>query len=133
VTLIDRELFRFDADLGRGRAPERRVPRCRPKQLVRLTGAPVADVVQATDEDRGRRWARPATAGAPCPCRRPCINICRMDEPAGLVRGLPAHASDEIATWSRLDDAGKRAVWALPARARRPMAAPWPVTPPRRF
>ena len=40
----------------------------------------------------------------------PCINICRMDERSGLCEGC-LRTIDEIASWSSLDDAEKRAVW----------------------
>ncbi len=46
----------------------------------------------------------------------PCIDICRMDPASGLCEGC-ARTIDEIAVWSQLDDARKRAVLAaLPAR-----------------
>ena len=46
----------------------------------------------------------------------PCVDICRMDEASGLCEGC-ARTIDEIAGWSQLDAAGKRAVIAvLPAR-----------------
>ena len=46
VTLIDRELFRFDEIWAAAGHPNG-VFRLSPDELVRLTGAPVADVVQA--------------------------------------------------------------------------------------
>ena len=48
-------------------------------------------------------------AGGPVPS--PCINVCRLDETSGLCVGC-RRTIDEIAAWSRLDDAQKRAVWA---------------------
>ena len=45
VTLIDRELFRFDRDLGRAGHPHG-VFQLRPQDLATLAGAPVADVTQ---------------------------------------------------------------------------------------
>jgi prolyl-tRNA editing enzyme YbaK/EbsC (Cys-tRNA(Pro) deacylase) len=48
VTLIDRELFRF-AEIWAAAGHPNAVFRLSPQQLQRLTGAPVADVVQATD------------------------------------------------------------------------------------
>jgi predicted Fe-S protein YdhL (DUF1289 family) len=46
----------------------------------------------------------------------PCINICRMDAATGWCQGCQ-RTLQEIATWSGLADADKRAVWkALPAR-----------------
>ena len=42
----------------------------------------------------------------------PCVSVCRMDphtqQCLGCLRTL-----DEIAAWSRMDDSGKRDVWAL--------------------
>lgn len=50
------------------------------------------------------------------PVPSPCVNVCRMDEASGLCAGC-ARTLDEIATWSLLDDAEKRAVWRqLPQR-----------------
>ncbi|WP_091994194.1 DUF1289 domain-containing protein [Paraburkholderia lycopersici] len=52
--------------------------------------------------------------GTPPPS--PCINICRMDARSGLCEGCLRNI-DEIASWSTLDDAAKRAVWdAIEAR-----------------
>jgi predicted Fe-S protein YdhL (DUF1289 family) len=46
----------------------------------------------------------------------PCKNICVMHAPSGVCVGC-GRTLDEIAAWSGLDDAAKRAVWALlPAR-----------------
>jgi predicted Fe-S protein YdhL (DUF1289 family) len=46
----------------------------------------------------------------------PCVNLCRMDAASGWCAGC-MRSIDEIVAWSRLDDAGKRAVWArLPLR-----------------
>ena len=39
----------------------------------------------------------------------PCISVCRIDA-GGLCEGC-LRTLDEIAAWSRLDDAGKREVW----------------------
>ncbi len=41
----------------------------------------------------------------------PCISVCRMAAATGLCQGC-LRTLDEIAAWSTLDDAGKRAVWA---------------------
>ena len=50
------------------------------------------------------------------PIPSPCNSVCRMDETSGWCRGC-ARTLDEIASWSRLPDEGKRVVWAqLPAR-----------------
>ena len=46
----------------------------------------------------------------------PCINVCRIHAGTGWCEGC-LRTLDEITVWSRLDDAGKRAVWAeLPGR-----------------
>lgn len=50
------------------------------------------------------------------PVPSPCVSICRMDERSGWCTGC-LRTIDEIATWARLDDVAKRAVWKLlPAR-----------------
>ncbi len=40
----------------------------------------------------------------------PCVSICRMDPATGLCAGC-LRTIDEIAAWSVLDDAQRRAVW----------------------
>ena len=47
----------------------------------------------------------------------PCISICRMDPVAGLCEGC-LRTIDEIAHWSTMDDAQKRAVLAAIAHRR---------------
>ena len=49
-----------------------------------------------------------ANAGAPVPS--PCVSVCVIDERTGLCTGCQ-RTLDEIAAWSGLDDAGRRAVW----------------------
>lgn len=44
------------------------------------------------------------------PVPSPCVNVCRIDEATGCCEGCQ-RTLDEIAAWSSLDDAGKRAVW----------------------
>ena len=46
------------------------------------------------------------------PVPSPCIDICRMDAERALCEGC-LRSIDEIAGWSRMDDAHKRAVWLL--------------------
>ncbi|MEP6792615.1 MAG: DUF1289 domain-containing protein [Ramlibacter sp.] len=41
----------------------------------------------------------------------PCISVCRMEEASGLCGGC-FRTLEEIAGWSRMDDAGKREIWA---------------------
>ena len=40
----------------------------------------------------------------------PCISICRMEPATGFCQGC-LRTIDEIAAWSRMDDARKRSVW----------------------
>lgn len=40
----------------------------------------------------------------------PCVSVCRMDAATALCQGC-LRTIDEIAVWSRLDDAGRRAIW----------------------
>ena len=44
------------------------------------------------------------------PVASPCISVCRMDASTGLCVGC-LRTLDEVARWSALDDAAKRAVW----------------------
>ena len=50
-------------------------------------------------------------AQLPSPVPSPCINVCRMDASTGWCEGC-FRTLDEIAAWSTLDDAARRAVWA---------------------
>jgi predicted Fe-S protein YdhL (DUF1289 family) len=47
----------------------------------------------------------------------PCVSICRMSDATGLCEGC-LRTIDEIALWSVLDDAARRAVWDAIARRR---------------
>lgn len=47
----------------------------------------------------------------------PCINLCRMDAASGLCLGC-FRTLDEIARWSRLDDAAREAILAAVASRR---------------
>lgn len=49
---------------------------------------------------------------APAAVPSPCLAVCRMDTATGWCEGC-LRTLDEIAAWSRLDDAAKTAVWAL--------------------
>lgn len=53
------------------------------------------------------------------PVASPCIDICRIDAASGWCEGC-YRTIDEIAIWSRLDDAGKRAVWLQLDQRRKP-------------
>jgi predicted Fe-S protein YdhL (DUF1289 family) len=64
-------------------------------------------------------------ADAPVPS--PCVDVCRMDDVTGMCTGC-LRTLDEIAVWSLLDDAEKRAVWVELERRRvaclpRPLAS----------
>lgn len=41
----------------------------------------------------------------------PCISVCTMELSSGLCKGC-LRTLDEIASWSTLDDEGKRIIWA---------------------
>lgn len=91
VTLLDRDLWRFDRLWAAAGHPNA-VFLLTPDDLGRLSpGAPVADVVEAQV------------------VASPCVNVCRMDAQRALCMGC-LRSIDEIATWSRLDDAGRRQV-----------------------
>jgi predicted Fe-S protein YdhL (DUF1289 family) len=51
-----------------------------------------------------------ATTIAAGPVPSPCISVCVIDERTGLCTGCQ-RTLDEIAAWSVLDDAERRAVW----------------------
>lgn len=55
---------------------------------------------------RAQRLAPPGS-GVPSPC----VGVCRMQATTGLCQGC-WRTLEEIAGWSRADDAYKRAVWA---------------------
>lgn len=54
----------------------------------------------------------PPTAADPTPqpVPSPCISVCRMDTRTGLCEGC-YRTIEEIARWSALPDAERRAVW----------------------
>ena len=51
-----------------------------------------------------------ATTIAAGPVPSPCISVCVIEERTGLCTGCQ-RTLDEIAAWSVLDDAERRAVW----------------------
>ena len=65
----------------------------------------------------GIDWAARATEAQARECNvpSPCISVCVMDAASGLCQGC-WRTLDEIAAWSAMTDAGKRAVWALIAQ-----------------
>ncbi|HEY3597574.1 MAG TPA: DUF1289 domain-containing protein [Paraburkholderia sp.] len=52
--------------------------------------------------------AIPSQGATPVPS--PCINVCRMNDATGWCDGC-LRTIDEIAGWSLLGDAAKRAIW----------------------
>ena len=42
----------------------------------------------------------------------PCVSVCRMDAITGWCEGC-RRTLDEIAAWGRMDEPGKRSVWAV--------------------
>ena len=55
------------------------------------------------------------------PVASPCTSVCRMNPTTGLCEGC-LRTLDEIAAWSRMEDAEKRAVWRLLEQRREPVA-----------
>lgn len=59
---------------------------------------------------------RVAAIAGQAPVPSPCVNVCRIDPVSSVCQGC-RRTLDEIAGWSRMDDAAKHVVWAqLPAR-----------------
>ena len=58
---------------------------------------------------------RAANLGDAEPVPSPCISVCRMNAVSGLCEGC-FRTLTEIAAWSRMDDPGKRDVWACIAQ-----------------
>jgi predicted Fe-S protein YdhL (DUF1289 family) len=56
------------------------------------------------------RLARVVVANAAADMPSPCVSVCRMDARRGLCIGC-CRTLEEIAGWSRMDDASKREVW----------------------
>ncbi|MET0382648.1 MAG: DUF1289 domain-containing protein [Burkholderiaceae bacterium] len=74
-----------------------------------------ADAGPAPDTAWFEARRREAAAASPVPS--PCVDICRIDPATGRCLGC-RRTLDEIAAWSRMDDAAKREVWRqLPGRA----------------
>ena len=121
VTLIDEELFRFDAVWAAAGHPHA-VFQLHPQHLVQLTAAPVADVVEAPEAEDDldalvRTDAIKKLAAHAMSVRAmaenvpsPCYSVCRMDTGSGLCEGC-FRTIDEIREWSRSDDAAKKEMW----------------------
>lgn len=116
VTLIDQELFRFEEIWAAAGNPHA-VFKLSPQDLVRLSGAPLADVVQAwpagpAEQARDLMVARALLVRSSTdPVPSPCSLVCRMNEATRLCEGC-WRTVDEIGQWSRADDPLKRAIWA---------------------
>lgn len=78
----------------------------------------IADAASTRDAWSVR--AERALAGE-LPVPSPCVNVCRMDAHSGWCEGC-WRSIDEIAAWSRLDEAARRALW--PVLMRRQVAGP---------
>ena len=119
VTLIDRQLFRFEEIWAAAGHPHG-VFKLSPQQLQALTGAPVADVaVDPVQEQAALQNAINLVAARAHKIKKettnlpsPCISVCRMSEVSGCCEGC-FRTREEIAGWSQATDAGKRAVWNL--------------------
>ncbi|MFM9879555.1 MAG: DUF1289 domain-containing protein [Burkholderiaceae bacterium] len=59
--------------------------------------------------------AQAVRAQTQLPVPSPCLSVCRMDAGSSLCAGC-FRTLDEIAAWGAMNDAGKRAVWALIAQ-----------------
>ncbi len=121
VTLIDRELFRFEQVWAAAGHPHG-VFQLHPQDLVTLTGAPVADVVEAPEEENvldalARTHALQMLADRAVSVAAmtdnipsPCVNVCRMDTGSGLCEGC-FRTIEDIREWGRSDDAAKKTMW----------------------
>ena len=115
VTLIDEDLFRFDEVWAAAGHPHG-VFKLQPEDLMRLSGAPVVNVVielvpevelTAIELLAARAMqARAAAINVPSPC----ISVCSMEPVSGLCAGC-LRTLDEIRQWSSADDAAKRLMW----------------------
>lgn len=120
VQLLDASLFRFDEVWAAAGHPHGVFP-ASPAQLALLTGARIEDVAQGEVDAaqrvrallRAKAQGVSASAGADVPS--PCVSVCCMQPDTGLCQGC-LRSIDEIATWSRLPAAAKRAVWAAIAQ-----------------
>ena len=118
VVLIDRSLFRFEEIWAAAGHPHA-VFRLSPRDLERLTDAPVEDFAVDTDEEKIALQRaitlvtmRADTVGASAEVPSPCISVCRMSTATDMCMGC-FRTRNEIAGWSSADADGKRAVWSL--------------------
>ena len=102
LTLIDRELFRFQEIWAAAGHPHS-VFKLSPQDLARWSAAPVADVVQV-----------PVVENVPSPC----TSVCRMNEITGLCEAC-YRTLDEIVQWAGADEESKRTIWTRIEQRRR--------------
>jgi prolyl-tRNA editing enzyme YbaK/EbsC (Cys-tRNA(Pro) deacylase)/predicted Fe-S protein YdhL (DUF1289 family) len=121
VTLIDQDLFRFEQVWAAAGHPHG-VFQLHPQDLVALTGAPVADVVEVPESENvldalarenaikmlAARAVSVVAMAENIPS--PCVNVCRMDTGSGLCEGC-FRTIEDIREWSRSDDAAKKVMW----------------------
>jgi prolyl-tRNA editing enzyme YbaK/EbsC (Cys-tRNA(Pro) deacylase)/predicted Fe-S protein YdhL (DUF1289 family) len=122
VTLIDEELFRFNEVWAAAGHPHG-VFKLHPQDLVTLTQAPVAQVVEEPlaqnplDEAARQLAIKTLAARAQAVTAMdnnlpsPCVSVCRMDTGSGLCEGC-FRTIDEIRVWSTSTDAAKKTMWA---------------------
>jgi prolyl-tRNA editing enzyme YbaK/EbsC (Cys-tRNA(Pro) deacylase)/predicted Fe-S protein YdhL (DUF1289 family) len=121
VTLIDQELFRFDEVWAAAGHPHG-VFKLHPQDLVTLTQAPVANVVEQALEqnpldEAARQFAIKTLAARALSISAmtenvpsPCVSVCRMDTGSGLCEGC-FRTLDELRAWGGSDDVAKKAIW----------------------
>lgn len=117
MTLIDQTLFRFDQIWAAAGHPHA-VFRLQPNDLVRLSGAPVADVVQTIEAEPLLNATKSEAAsthlagvtGENSPS--PCISVCRMDPLTNLCEGC-YRTMGEILYWGSANETTRRAILAL--------------------
>jgi prolyl-tRNA editing enzyme YbaK/EbsC (Cys-tRNA(Pro) deacylase)/predicted Fe-S protein YdhL (DUF1289 family) len=115
VTLVDEDLFRFETVWAAAGHPHA-VFEVSPQDLSGMVDtiesdvaqAPLADMPTAARKLLSDRCAAVRSAGSSFVS--PCVSVCRMDEAAGLCLGC-LRSIDEIIAWSKVDDAGRMAMW----------------------
>jgi prolyl-tRNA editing enzyme YbaK/EbsC (Cys-tRNA(Pro) deacylase)/predicted Fe-S protein YdhL (DUF1289 family) len=115
VTLVDEDLFRFETIWAAAGHPHA-VFALSPQELSEMVDTIESDVVQAPLVEMpvaarkllSDRSAAVRSAGSSF--ISPCVSVCRMDEAAGLCLGC-LRSIEEIVVWSKVDDAGRMAIW----------------------
>ena len=65
-----------------------------------------------TIAENARQTCRKAEISADFVMPSPCLSVCKMDAERVFCQGC-LRTIDEITRWSRMDDAGKLAIWRL--------------------